>query len=101
MKKYQNLDEVTLEMFKENPALVDEYLNVIIEDYNEFGDDKALLSSLRIVAEAKGGVAKVAKEAAIDRESLYRLFRGNIVPKVDTFRKILKGLGFSLALQHI
>ena len=51
------------------------YLNAALED----GEPAVLLEALRNVAQAKGGIAALAKTAGVSRESLYRTLsrRGN------------------------
>jgi probable addiction module antidote protein len=58
-----------------------------------------LLLALRRVAEARGGVAKVAKAAGIERESLYRALspRGN--PRWSTLVAVTKAMGLRLTVE--
>lgn len=62
--------------FRDDPRFAAGYLNAALEDTDE---PKVLLIALRQIAEARGGIAKVAKAAGIERESLYRALsaRGN------------------------
>jgi DNA-binding phage protein len=50
-----------------------EYLKVAMGTLDDPNDRAAGLLALRTVAEAYGGLGAVAAEAAINRESLYRL----------------------------
>ena len=70
------------------------YLNAALED----GEPAVLLMALRNVAEAKGGMAALAKAAGVSRESLYRTLsrRGN--PKVETMTALLRALGLKLTI---
>ena len=61
-------DEAMSRELRENPEFAAEYLTAAME--NE-ADPRVLLIALRRVAEARG-LAKVAKTAGIERESLYR-----------------------------
>ena len=54
---------------RKNKAFAAEYLKAVMEDTEE---PRVLLLALRQIAEARGGVAKIAKAAGIQRESLYR-----------------------------
>jgi probable addiction module antidote protein len=58
-----------------------------------------LLIALRRIAEARGGIAKVAKTAGIERESLYRglLVRGN--PRLSTLVAVIKAVGLKLTVE--
>jgi probable addiction module antidote protein len=54
---------------------------------------------LRRIAEARGGLAKVAKAAGIERESLYRALsrRGN--PRLSTLVAVTKAVGLKLTVE--
>ena len=67
-----------------------------IEDTEE---PQALLVALRHVAEARGGVAKIAKAAGMERESLYRALspRGN--PRLSTLVAVTKAMGLTLTVE--
>jgi probable addiction module antidote protein len=58
-----------------------------------------LLIASRQVAEARGGIAKVAKAAGIERQSLYRALspRGN--PRFSTFVAVTKAMGLTLTIE--
>ncbi len=66
-----------------------------MEDTDE---PSVLLIALRRVAEARGGIAKVAKAAGIERESLYRALsvRGN--PRLSTLVAVTKAVGLKLTV---
>ncbi len=70
------------------------YLNAALED----GEPAVLLEALRNVAQARGGMAALAKSAGVSRESLYRTLsrRGN--PKIDTIMELLRALGLKLTI---
>ena len=71
------------------------YLNAALEE----GDREVFLLALRNVAEAQGGVAKLADKANLNRENLYRMLseRGN--PELQSLDAILHALGFPLAIE--
>ena len=70
------------------------YLNAALED----GDPAVLLVALRNVAEAKGGMAALAKAAGVSRESLYRTLSRKGNPKVETMTTLLRALGLKLTV---
>ena len=89
-------DEVMIQRLRKNPAFAAEYLKAAIEDTEE---PQVLLVALRQVAEARGGIAKVAKAAGIERESLYRALspRGN--PRFSTLVALTKAMGLTLTVE--
>ena len=58
-----------------------------------------LLVALRRVAEARGGVAKVAKAAGIERESLYRGLSPHGNPRLSTLIAVTKAIGLQLTVE--
>jgi probable addiction module antidote protein len=89
-------DEATVRELRENPEFAAEYLKAALEDDAE---PKVLLIALRRVAEARGGIAKVAKAAGVQREALYRALseRGN--PRLSTLVAVAKAVGLKLTVE--
>ena len=88
-------DEAMSRELRENPDFAAEYLRAAMEDEAE---PRVLLVALRRVAEARG-LAKVAKTAGIERESLYRALspRGN--PRFSTLVAVAKTVGLKLTFE--
>jgi len=61
-------DEAAIREPRDHPEFAVEYLRAALEEDDEPG---ALLIALRRIAEARGGIVKVAKAAGIEHESLY------------------------------
>lgn len=70
------------------------YLDAALED----GDPAVLLLALREVAKAKGGIAALAREADVSRESLYRTLSAHGNPKLETLSALLDALGLRLSV---
>jgi probable addiction module antidote protein len=70
------------------------YLNAALED----GEPTVLLEALRNVAQARGGMAALAKSAGVSRESLYRSLSSRGNPKIDTVMELLRALGLKLTI---
>jgi probable addiction module antidote protein len=85
-----------IQRLRKNPAFAVEYLKAAIEDTEE---PKVPLIALRQIAEARGGVAKIAKAAGLERESLYRALsrRGN--PRLSTLFAVTKAMGLTLTVE--
>ena len=67
-----------------------------MEDSDE---PEVLLIALRHIAEAKGGLAKVAKAAGIERESLYRALSARGNPRLSTIVGVMKAVGLKLTVE--
>ncbi len=88
-------EETVVQRLKTDPAFAAEYLKAAMEDEDE---PRVLLIALRQLAEAQG-IAKVAKAAGIQRESLYRALspRGN--PRLSTLVAVTKAIGLKLTVE--
>ena len=89
-------DEAVVAELRKTPDFAAEYLRAALEDNDE---PSVLLVALRRVAEARGGIAKVAKAAGVERESLYRALsvRGN--PRLSTLVAVAKAVGLRLTVE--
>jgi probable addiction module antidote protein len=75
-------------------AAIAEYMNAVLET----GDTDLLLLALGDVARARG-MAQVAKDAGLGRESLYKALTPGAKPRFDTVVKVARALGVRLAVQ--
>ena len=89
-------DEAVIRQLRDDAEFAVEYLKAALEDDDEPG---VLLIALRRIAEARGGIAKLAKAAGIERESLYRALsvRGN--PRLSTLVAVTKAVGLRLTVE--
>jgi probable addiction module antidote protein len=89
-------EDAIVQELRDDPAFAAEYLKAALEETDE---PKVLLIALRQIAKAKGGFAKVAKAAGIERESLYRALspRGN--PRLSTLVAVTKAVGLKLTVE--
>jgi len=58
--------EAVIRELRKNPEFAAEYVRAALEENDEPG---VLLIALRCIAEARGGIAKVAKAAGIERDA--------------------------------
>ena len=89
-------DEAMVRELRENPDFAAEYLRAALEGAEE---PRVLLVALRRVAEARGGVAKVATAAGIERESLYRALSAHGNPRLSTLVAVTKAMGLKLTVE--
>ncbi|MHC1711046.1 MAG: addiction module antidote protein [Solidesulfovibrio sp.] len=90
-------DEVVIRQMKNNPGFAAEYLRVILEENDS---PEVLLRALRQVAEAQG-MAVVAAEAGLKRESLYRVLSPKGNPTLKTIAAVAKSVGLRLSFEPI
>jgi len=89
-------DEAMVRQLRDDPEFAAEYLRAALEDTDE---PRVLLVGLRRVAEARGGIARVAKEAGVERESLYRALSANGNPRLSTLVAVAKAMGLKLTIE--
>jgi len=75
-------------------AAIAEYMTAVLEA----GDPDLLLLALGDVARARG-MAQVAKDAGLGRESLYKALAPGAKPRFDTVIKVARALGVRLAVE--
>ncbi|HEY8332693.1 MAG TPA: addiction module antidote protein [Tardiphaga sp.] len=80
----------------DSPEMIAAYLTEALET-----DDAEFISlAIGTVARAKG-MARVAGETGLSRESLYKSLNGQSKPEFDTVRKVLGALGVKLVAEPI
>jgi probable addiction module antidote protein len=88
-------DDAMIRRIRENPHFAAEYLKAALEESDE---PSVLLIALRHVAQAQG-IAKIAKAAGVERESLYRALSANGNPRLSTLYAVAKAVGLRLTLE--
>ncbi|PCE25050.1 putative addiction module antidote protein [Paraburkholderia acidicola] len=75
----------------DSEEMIAAYLNAALEE----GDSDLLMAAIADVAKARG-VAKVAEDAGLGRESLYKTLKPGSKPQLGTVLKLLRALGIKL-----
>jgi probable addiction module antidote protein len=89
-------DEAIVKELKKSPAFAAEYLRAALEEADE---PRVLLIALRRIAESRGGIAKVAKSAGVERESLYRALSPKGNPRLSTLVAVMRAVGLKLSVE--
>ncbi len=92
-KKSRSFDETLAENLK-TPEEMAVYLDEALENGTKDDFLLAIQDIMKLV-----GVSKVAKDAGVGRESMYKTFRENGNPKLDTLEALLHALGLRLSVQ--
>lgn len=77
------------------------FLDVALEEYEKDGDTEAFLLALRDVAEAQGGITKLAEKTKLNRQNLYKILSEEGNPRLKTLGAVLHELGFRLSVEPI
>ena len=90
-------DEAMAELYRSDPALALEVINNILAD----GDQAELMTVLRQLAQAVGGVQAVAEQAHLNPTQLYRTLSPKGNPALNSLTALLTALGLRLAVQPL
>ena len=82
--------------FLEDEQTIAEYLNMALEDPNP----EMLLLAVRNIARARG-MAQLAQDTGLGRESLYKALSEGAKPRYDTVLKVVRALGVKLHAEPI
>ncbi len=80
--------------YLDNEEVIAEYLSAAAQDK----DSDVLLKALSDVAKARG-MAQVAKDAGLGRESLYKALRHGSKPRFETIAAVLRALNVRIAVE--
>jgi probable addiction module antidote protein len=100
MREYRDFKDYHIEKLRD-PEESRIYLDVALEEYQQDGDTEAFLLALRDVAEAQGGITKLAERTRLNRQNLYKALSSKGNPKLQTVETILHGLGFRLSVEPV
>lgn len=89
-------DKAIVRELRDDPRFAAEYLRAAIEQSDE---PQVLLLALRQIAEARGGLARVAQVAGIKRESLYRSLSPKGNPRLSTLLAVTRAMGLQLTVE--
>jgi probable addiction module antidote protein len=86
--------EAGLKASLEDPEEAAAYLNAALEE----NDQEVFLLALRDIAEARG-FSRVAQDASLNRENLYRMLSPAGNPQLSSLKTLLHSLGLRLAVE--
>lgn len=82
--------------YLDDEETISEYITAALEDSNP----DVFLTAVRDVARARG-MAQLAKDAGLGRESLYKALAPGAKPRYDTILKLLHALGVKLTASPV
>ncbi|MCX6077477.1 MAG: putative addiction module antidote protein [Campylobacterales bacterium] len=86
-----NLTVFDASEYLDSKEMIAEYLSQVLAD----GDTNELLEAMGNIAKAKG-MAQIAKDTGLGRESLYKTFQPGAKPRFETVMKVLHSFGVKL-----
>lgn len=87
----QTLTTFDMAELLDSDEAISEYLSQVLAD----GDNEEFLRAVGYIAKARG-MTKIATEAGVGRESLYKAFAPGAKPRFETVLKVLHSLGIDL-----
>ena len=90
-------DDAMAELYRNDPALALEVINAILAD----GEQAELMTVLRQLAQAAGGVQAVAEQARLNPTQLYRTLSPKGNPALNSLTAILKAMGLRLEVHPL
>ena len=95
-KKKERLVPFDMAAFLDSPESIAEYLTQVLAD----GEPDELLRALGHIAKARG-MAQIAADAGMGRESLHKALAPGAHPRYDTVLKVTRSLWVRLAAEPI
>jgi len=95
MRSYRTFTDLEESYFRDHPEEIDDYLDILFEEYAKDGDTGALLSSLRVLGRVKG-LTKLAEEAGMSRKGLQKALSEEGNPAFASINAILQAMGYKL-----
>ncbi len=95
--KSRSHEEATIASFRRDPQFAAEYLNTILKE----GGQQELMSALRYMAKAFGGVPHLAEEAELNATTLYRTLSPQGNPELKSLTALLRAMGMRLAVHPL
>jgi probable addiction module antidote protein len=90
----QSLTTFDMAALLSSDEAISEYLSQVLAD----GDNEEFLRAIGYIAKARG-MAQIAKDSGMGRESLYKAFAPGAKPRFDTVLRVMHALGIDLHAQ--
>jgi len=101
MRELSSYDKFEIEMLKNDRELAVLYMGDAMASLNNPDERGAALLALRSLAQAYGGLGKIAAEAGISREALYRALSPKGNPTLKTLLAVLRSVGMRLSVEPV
>lgn len=94
------LDQIRLERFKD-PKKANYAVKLALEEFEKDNDVDALLDTLRLAAQAQGGIASLSRKTTVSRQALHEALSPKGNPRLRTFQSVLSSLGFQMSFKPL
>ncbi|MDR1195290.1 MAG: hypothetical protein LBL00_02315 [Endomicrobium sp.] len=83
---------------RKNPKELAVYKKHVVKKYNETGDAELLLESLKIIAMAEKKITSMAKQAKVERSSVYKMLSKSANPSFSNVLVFAYSLGLNFKI---
>lgn len=83
------------------PKRADFALKLAMQEFENDGDVDSLLETLRLVAQAQGGISFLARKTSLSRQSLHEALSPTGNPRLRTFQNVIENLGYRMSFKPI
>ena len=97
IKPHRTHDEATIDSFRRDPKFAAAYLNAVLDD----GDRAEIMTALRYLTEAFGGVPAIAEKTHLNTTTLYRTLSAKGNPELKSFMEIMKAVGMRILVEPL
>lgn len=97
VKPHRIHDEATIESFRRDPKFAAAYLNAVLDE----GDRAEIMTALRYITDAFGGVSTVAQKTRLNSTTLYRTLSAQGNPELNSFMEIMKAVGMRILVEPL
>lgn len=95
-KQYRTINEVEEEYLRNHPDEIDDYINILLDEYAESGDITSLISSLHLVSRIKG-----IKISDLSYKNADNISFDEANTQLQNINKILQAMGYRLVAQKL
>ena len=92
------IEKIHLEFLKDRES-AKMAIEIAVEEFEKDNNIGALLNTVRLVAQAQGGLAKVARKASVSRQALHEALSWDGNPRIRTFQNVLSSLGLRMSVK--
>ena len=97
IRRHRTHDEATVESFRRDPKFAAAYLNAVLEE----GDRSEIMTALRYITDAFGGVPSIAGKTGLNSTTLYRTLSANGNPELKSLMEIMKAVGMRILVEPL
>lgn len=94
------LDEVRLK-YLSDPKRANYAIKLALGEFEQDNDVDMLLDTLRLVAQAQGGLASLARKTDVSRQALHEALSPQGNPRLRTFQNVLGSLGLRMSVKPV